>query len=840
MPRRRLSFHMIGNAHLDPAWMWQWPEGMQAFRATARAALARMEETPEFVFTCSQAAAYRWVERTEPELFAEIQKKVREGSWAIVGGWWVQPDCNLPGGEGFVRQALLGQRFFLKKFGRIADTGYCVDSFGHHANLPQILLGSGLRNYVFTRPGAEELPLPENLFWWEGPDGSRVLAYRIPYHYNDYDHTGEEKIEALYQDLRGRSEPPEHWMLFYGVGDHGGGPTREEIARIRRIAAKRRNPRVIFSDPERYFVTVRKAGERLPVVRHGLQYHAPGCYSAHSQIKRLNREAECWLLAAERWNSVAAQVAGFPYPSAELREAWEQVCLNHFHDILCGTSIREACQDAVEMYGRAVSVAKEAAHLAIQRIAARTDTSWVDSTREVQALLVFNPNAWDVDGFVQFEFWHDIHKSLWERPVHLRVLDSDGHEVPCQVVFASGKIGKDRIGIVIPAQAPALGYKTYVARYGEPSAFAEERPVGQSGSALENEHLAVELDPKTGWMTRLFDKRYESEVLSGPGARPVVLDDPTDTWGHGRHTWDDVVGVFSDAEYQVTECGPVRAAVRMRSFYNRSWIEQEFLLYRGSADIDVKVRIHWQEQNKMLKLEFPLNLSEPAATFEIPYAAIQGPMDGREVPGQSWFDVSGRVESAGGPIEYGLTIANNAKYSYSVKGSTMYLTVLRSPIYAFHEPHPLTPEQPIHYQDQGEHIFCYRLRPHPGNWRTAGSVRMAQELNWPLFPQLESAHPGHLARELSALRVVPDTICVTVLKEAEDGGDYILRCVESAGRTVVARFELPLLGRKWTSKVGGFEIKTFRIPRDKHRPVEETSLIEMELEGLRKETAASR
>lgn len=826
----QFTFHMIGNAHLDPAWMWRWPEGMQAFRATVRAALDRLQETPEFVFTCSQPAAYRWVEQTEPELFGLIQQKVREGSWAIVGGWWVQPDCNLPSGEGFIRQGLLGQHFFLQKFGRITDTGYCVDSFGHNGGLPQILLKSGLRNYVFTRPAKDELDLPEDLFWWESADGSRVLAYRIPYHYNNYDYTVEEKVNALFGDLRDRDRPPTEWMLFYGVGDHGGGPTRQDIETILQLEADPELPHLVFSSPERYFNHVRELKGDLPVVRNDLQYHAPGCYSAHSHIKQLNRRAENALLAAERWCCLAQTLAGLPYPADRLHDAWEQVCFNHFHDILCGTSIREACEDAVQTYGRAIAQATEASHLAMQRIASQVDTTLAGSSREVQAVLVFNPNGWETEEVVRFEFWYDIHKSLWDKPIHLRVVDSENRELPCQLVPASGKIGKDRVGVLFPARAPGLGYSTYVVRYGEQSAFAEERPVTQKGTALENAEVRLEIDPETGWIAGLFDKRHGVQVFAGPAARPVVLEDPTDTWGHGSGTWDQVVGVFTDATCRLVEHGPVRSTWRVRSSYNRSWIEQEFHLYRQGADIHVDVKLHWNESHKMLKLEFPLAVGDPVATYEIPYGVVEKPTDGRERPGQTWVDLTGRLESQGRSLEYGVSLANTAKYSYSVSGSTLFLTVLRSPLYAIHEPHQVGPDEPLDYQDQGEQRFSYRLRPHIGDWRQAQTPRMALELNLPLLPHLESGHPGQLGHHLTGIHVSAPNVVVCALKQAEAGDAFILRCYEQHGQGSVVELNLPFLGRRWSTTLSPFEIKTFRIPFDKSEPVSETSLIEIDLD----------
>ena len=223
------KLYMIGNAHLDPVWLWNWQEGFQEVKATFQSALDRMDEDEEFVFTCSAAAYYEWVEKNNPEMFEKIRRRVQEGRWEIVGGWYIQPDCNIPGGEGFVRQGLYSQRYFLEKFGVMAKTGYNVDSFGHCGSLPQILAKSGMENYIFMRPMPLEKGLPSRIFWWRSQDGSRVLTYRIPY---EYCSSGKELDTQLNRLLNELEEGEDELMLFYGVGNHGGGPTKENIRSI--------------------------------------------------------------------------------------------------------------------------------------------------------------------------------------------------------------------------------------------------------------------------------------------------------------------------------------------------------------------------------------------------------------------------------------------------------------------------------------------------------------------------------------------------------------------------------------------------------------------------------
>src|SRR5207253_1929970 len=272
--------HMIGNAHIDPVWLWQWPEGYQEVRATFQSALDRMEEYPEFVFTCDSICFLQWVEETDPPLFEQIRARVTDGRWQVIGGWWIEPDCNIPGGESYVRQALYGQRWLRDRFGITATTGANLDSFGHNATLPQLLRSSGLDSYVFLRPGPHELALPGPIFWWESPDGSRVLAYRIPH---EYCSPGADLGHHVDRALAQLPAEPEELMVFYGVGNHGGGPTRANLDSIRRLNETGALPRLEPSSPRAFFDSVAGNGD-IPVHAGELQHHGVGCYSAHSGI----------------------------------------------------------------------------------------------------------------------------------------------------------------------------------------------------------------------------------------------------------------------------------------------------------------------------------------------------------------------------------------------------------------------------------------------------------------------------------------------------------------------------------------------------------------------------
>lgn len=799
------KLHMIGNAHLDSVWLWQWQEGFQETKATFRSALDRMKEDDEFLFTSSSAANYEWIENNEPEMFAEIKQRIAEGRWEIVGGWWVQPDCNLPGGESFVRQGLYGQRYFKEKFGVTAKVGYNVDSFGHHAMLPQILKKSGMDFYIFMRPNPQEKGLPGRLFWWESDDGSRVLAFRIPFEYC----TSGKDIEKHVRRNAGELRPPfNELMCFYGVGNHGGGPTRENLASIRRLNADPRFPTLVFSTPNRFFAEISEKDLPFPVVHDDLQHHASGCYAAHSGIKKWNRQAENLLLTAEKFSILANWITGQPYPD-DFDRAWKNVLFNQFHDILAGTSLEEAYEDARNMYGEAMSIAGRGLNYAIQSLSWRIG---IEQEEGMLPIVVFNPHSWNAKVNVEQE----VNKLKPEAVL----VDEEGNQVPMQIVQSHATAHRNRISFI--ADLPPMGYRVYkIRRQEEKETFPT---VKADDHSLENEHYRVEIDPETGFVTSLFDKEKKLELLAGPAARPVVIEDKSDTWSHNVLRFDKEVGTFAAKKVRLVEHGPVKSVIRIVSEYGKSTLIQDFTMYRELNRIDVHVTVNWQEQFKVLKLKFPVNLIFRKSTYEIPYGHIVRENNGEEEPGQSWIDVSGTHPETGELV--GLSLLNDGKYSFDIHNKEMSLTVLRSPIYAHHDPAVPDEDGCYSFIDQGIQRFTYSLLPHSDSWETAGTVKRAAELNQKPVTLIETYHEGPLPQKDSFLTVDQDNVIVTVLKKAEDSDDLIIRCVETNNWATSARIELPKWNRVIEADFKPCEIKTFLVPKDSAQPIVETNLLE--------------
>lgn len=827
---------MIGNAHLDPVWLWQWQEGFQAIKATFRSALDRMAEYEDFIFTSSSAAYYEWVEQNDPSMFRDIQMRIAEGRWVLCGGWWIQPDCNLPSGEAFVRQSLYGQLYFQEKFGVTAKVGYNVDSFGHNAMLPQILKKSGMDSYVMMRPDSAELhELPAPIFWWEADDGSRVLTYRIPDGYNTIKENLSDDVNRFVEHHTD-DHLRQSMMLFFGVGNHGGGPTKRNIESIQQIQQKQRGEsaehagELLFSSPNRYFEQLNRRLDEFPVWHNDLQHSASGCYSAHSGVKQWNRKSEHLLVTAEKLSSVACMLNGIAYP--DFQQAWKNLLFNHFHDIIAGCSIPEAYDDAKDLYGEANAIASRALNHALQSV------SWsigIEQEDGMTPVVVFNPHCWDVDSAVELEFgmWPGWVGDTFLTGAEVLFDDTD-RPVPFQVVQSHSNVDF-RSRICFQAKLPALGYRVYRMYRNADGRFSAAPMTGDElraeGHVLENAFFRLTIDPESGGIASLFDKRSGIEVFRDIAALPVVLEDRSNTWSHNVFHFADKIGSFQATKVSVAARGPVKAAIRVTSTYNKSICIQEFTLYAEKDQIEVKATVDWREQNKMLKLEFPLPMDAARGTYEIPYGHIERPLNGEEEPVHGWADMTGVLvgNSNHEDNEYGVSLLNDGKYSCDMNGNVINLTVLRSPLYAhYYHFSAFEPKDEYHYEymDQGKQTFHYAIVPHRGDWRAANAVRRAAEFNQRPIPLIETYHPGPLPQQDTMISVDQENIVVSAIKKAEHNGGFILRCYETHKRSADVTIQLPKWQRTIKAHFQPCEIKTLRIPADLSEPIVETDFLE--------------
>ena len=824
--------HMIGNAHIDPVWLWQWREGYQEVKATFQSALDRIDESDDFVFTAACADYYRWVEENAPGMFKKIQQRVSEGRWKIAGGMWIQPDCNMPSGESFARHLLYSQRYFKEKLGVTVKTGYNVDSFGHSAMLPALLKRAGIDNYVFLRPGHHEnAEIPYPLFKWVSPDGTGVNAFRIIDGYGSSFGSVEKDVENALAMEEKMGYPI---MCFYGVGNHGGGPTIKNIASIH--ALKDKGVKVEFSDPDTYFAEIEKLGVEMPVWNSELQHHASGCYSATSLIKMLNRRVENALIRCEFFDALSDKLC--EHTAKPLTQAWQNLMFNHFHDVMCGCSIREAYDDAQQQLGEALSIAAREENAALQKISWAVDTvgSIPGRLRSKEShfalweldglgspIVVFNPHPFEAEGTVQLF------------GAVASVTDDKDNEVPVQTVRASRTNGDDKWDSVFTAKVPALGYRLYWAYLAEKGAesHSETRKIrtpedtsdevaASTGlkiteTSIENDKIAVKFDESTGAIVSIVSKETGYETLSAPATAKLIDIEHVDTWAHMVFRFDKEKESFGNAKFTVLEKGPVRARLQVVTGVLDSKMTQTYTLYADKDQLEVDVRLDMQEKFRMLKMCFPVAAKDPVSRAEISYGFIERVCDGAEETGHRWMALSGE--------EGGIGLLNNGKYSFSCENGEIRLTVANTSIYADHYGQQTRDDQCIH-ADMGMQEFSYAIVPFAGCWKKAGLARRGEVFNRALPWVIETYHEGELPTSYEGLKVNAENVTVGALKRAEDGNGYIIRLNETAGIATRAVIEAPMFGRTIEVELGPVDIKTLLIPDDAAAPVKEVLFTE--------------
>jgi alpha-mannosidase len=812
------NLHMIGNAHMDPVWIWDWREGFGEVWATFRSALDRLVEGPEVTFTASSAAYYAWIEQHDPAMFVEITDAVSSGRWCVVGGMWIEPDCNIPSGESICRQLLLGQRYFQRVFGQLARVGYNIDSFGHPAGLPQLLVGAGLDAYVMMRPAVHERSLPAHAFRWADPSGSSIVTYRIPFDYGtDSTAVLVERVAEVAAIAEAEDTPQ---MCFFGIGNHGGGPTRTMLDAVDRLRAA--EPHVLYSDPDRYFAEVAVDEPPLPLVEGELQHHAVGCYSASGWVKAANREAETALLDAETLEAVACRLANRPASSADLGRAWEQLALCQFHDVLAGTSSEAAYRTIRSRFGYVTSIADQASTNALYELAHRVDTRidsigaqereglWSLDEEGAAPFLVYNPLAWPVRQAVQAP------RSA------ARVLDSAGNEVPTQAV-SSGESTVYPSHTLFSAELEPLGYEVYWLQGGR---FRLPEPATSTSPEIESDRFRVIVDGCAGAITSLFDRESSTELVGGGGVRTVVLADGSDTWSHDLSRYEGELLPLEFEGCEVVERGPLRSTLRLRFRCGESRLIEDVTLLESAPYVQLRLRADWATPHCVVKLVLPWRLGSGVVTVAgAAYTHQARVPTGEEEVLQGWLD----CYDAGADRGIGLT--TDHLYGYDAADGVVRLTVLRNPLAADHgagwavrvgEDFPLA--------DSGRHEASIRIHPHGGDWRAVRLPARADEHHRPPLVIADTYHDGVLPGRGAFLRVdPPDLAVVRAVKRAENGEGVVLRLVEPRGEAVSFVLDGGVLGRTVTAALAPYEVKTLLVPDDASAPARVVSVAEFDL-----------
>lgn len=764
---KECRFLLVGHAHLDLAWLWPVSETWDVAQRTFASVLELQEEFP-LIFCHSTPALYAWIEEHCSELFRRIQQRVRAGCWEVVGGLWVEPELNLIDGESIVRQLLYGQRYVLEKFGNVSTVAWLPDSFGFCATLPQFLKQGGIEYFVTQKLRWNDTSeFPYGAFLWRSPDGSEVFSLMSAPIGEGIDPPKMASYACDWKKQTGLQDA----LWLPGVGDHGGGPTRDMLEVAKRWQQSPFFPRLEFTTVESYLQQIsthliQETADRqetipLPVWDDELylEFHR-GCYTSHADQKLWNRRCEGLLYQAELFASLATIGAGVAYPQAKLAAAWKQMLFNQFHDILPGSSIPQVYLDANSCWREVEQVGSEILEQSLSAIASQINLP-TPPQLEARPIVVFNCLNWQRSEVVAV--------SLPASEQQWAIYSLDGHKLPCQLA--------DTSMLFVASDIPSVGYRVFWLCPEQVSPLNPHSSIPPEDLVLENELLRVVVDHRNGNLCSVFDKNHCREILEDGGNQLQAFRDSGqywDAWNIDPNYAQHPLPPTELKSIQWLERGSVQSRLRVVRQLGQSEFCQDYILQAGSPLLKIVTSVNWQERQVLVKAAFPLNFEADYATYEIPCGAIKRSTKPKtpteqakwEVPALRWADLS-----ADG---YGVSLLNDCKYGYDSQPNQLRLTLLRSPSW------------PDPEADKGSHEFTYALYPHGGSWQQAHTVRRGYELNLPL--QVILCHPAHsrtntqLSTVGQLLNLSAENLILMAFKQSEDNPhQWILRFYECHG-----------------------------------------------------------
>ena len=816
---------LICNAHLDPVWLWRREEGAAEALSTFRVAVRFCRNYDGFVFNHNEALLYRWIEEYEPELFAEIQELVKCGKWHIMGGWELQPDCNMPSGESFVRQILSGRKYFAEKFGVRPETAINFDPFGHTRGLVQILSKSGYTGYLFTRPSKDFLTLPEEVFEWIGYDGSSVTARRMNEGYNSaLGHATDRINRALELFDKNR----ENDCCLWGVGNHGGGPSEKDLNDIAALKEelKAKGIELIHGTPEDYFSALQTETVKPERYEGDLNLWSPGCYTSQIRIKQKHRLLENELYSTEKMCSIAAIEGLIEYPAAEINEAQRDLLFSEFHDILPGTTIRPAEQDSLRTLEHGLEIlsrAKTGAFLALAKGQAPADDGEIP-------ILVFNPHPYETEDVFTCEMnlWDQNWDSTFHNPT---VYDVDGNILPTQCEKEDCNLTLDwRKRVTFRAKLKPMQMNRFSCRF-ELLADKPQLPQMSDGRYFyfENGSMSAAIDKSTGLLSSY--KMDGKEYIKKNACRLSVFADNADPWGMTVTSFSDKVGNFrlmKDREISeftgtaelspihIIEDGAVRTVVEVLLSYKSSKAVLRYTFPKKGTRIGVTLRVIWQQPQHMLKMEIPVNIRTPKCIGQVAYGEEILPINGRENISQRYLTVCNGSSA--------ISVLNDGIYGSSFNRGTLYLSLLRSTAYSAH-PLPnrplITDDRCLPYADMGEREYCFEIMAGKTADVRAETPRAAEVFSE--GPTVLAMFPaGNRKRTEMPFEISNREITLSAFKAAEDKNGFIIRLFNNSPKMQKTQIKSAALKKEYSIGFDGYEIKTFRYTVDKLSPEELT------------------
>ncbi|HIK30705.1 MAG TPA: alpha-mannosidase [Oscillatoriales cyanobacterium M4454_W2019_049] len=794
------TLYLLGHAHLDMAWLWSVSETWKAAERTFTSALSLQTDFPELIFSHSTPALYAWMETHRPDLFSQIQAGVKTGNWEVAAGMWVEPELNIISGESIVRQVLYGQRYTRDKFGSISPVVWLPDSFGFTWQLPQILQQGGIDYFVTQKlRWNDTTEFPYDCFWWQSPDGTRIFSLMSALIGQDIEPV---KMAAYAVEFQ-RKTGSDRSLWLPGVGDHGGGPTRDMLEVARRWQDSPVFPQMEFKTAAAYLRELNQqlGGETLPIWNDDLylEFHR-GCYTAHADQKQANRRSERLLYQAELFSTLATQTSGAAYPQSEIEAAWKRVLFNQFHDILPGSSIPEVYEDANRDWQEVERVGSQLLESALTALCQQITLPQPPQPDAI-AIALFNPLNWGRSELVSL--------SLPDTAASYRVYDLEGRQLPTQLA-ADGML-------LFPAtDVPSIGYRVvwlcpetaetldfsldseakrekFVKNPSIHSSIAEKSPIVQNDSldaktwVLENELIRVTVDGKTGNLSSFFDKLEPKEILNSSGGNQLQAFQDSgqywDAWNIDPNYEQHPLPPPTLESIAWRERGELRWSLRVIRRIGQSEFCQDYILETGSPILKMATTVDWQERHVLVKAAFGFNFAADFATYEIPCAAIDRTTKPQTDADRAKWEVSALHWADLTANGYGVSLLNDSKYGYDAKPNSLRLSLLRGSTW------------PDPNADLGQHHFTYAIYPHAGNWQKAHTVRRGYELNQPLLTRTidRSASTSQLPPVRDFLNLSAENLVVMALKPAEDDPhSWILRCYECHGKTAELN-----LGEKW-------------------------------------------
>lgn len=750
----------VGHTHIDVAWLWRLKHTREKASRSFSTVLRLMEQFPEYIFLQTQPQLYAYIKEDFPEIYEEIKKRVAEGRWEVDGAMWVEADCNLTSGESLTRQILLGSKFMKEEFGKDPEYLWLPDVFGYSWALPQILKKSGLNTFMTTKISWNQYNrMPHDTFMWKGIDGTEILTHFITtpdansngsgwfYTYNGF--LTPKTVKGVWDAYTDKNLNKE-LLVSYGYGDGGGGVNRDMLECRRRIDRIAGLPHLKTSTAGSYFRRLHENLENSNQYIHTwdgelyLEYHR-GTYTSQAYNKKMNRKMELLYREAEWLTAMKAAADGCLSEAKQekLTEGWHQILTHQFHDIIPGSSIRDVYEDCRKNYP------------VMEQIANEVEADFFAScTRpDTDCFTVYNASSWAMDEQVVVD---EARAGVYR--------DENG------TILTSQRIG-DKTAVAVKA-VPAMGMS--VITFEETAVTGSEIStpcfrISADGHELETPFYQLSIN-EYGQIDRLYDKENDREVLP-EGERANVLqmfeDKPMnhEAWDIDIYYQEKMREVTNLKTYKITECGPLRLVLRLEWEYMNSSFGQDMILYSDDRRIDFVTEAEFAERQQLLKVAFPVDIRTTYATYDIQYGNVRRPNHWNtswdlarfESVGQRFADLSER--------DYGVSLLNNCKYGYDVKGNVLRLSLLRSA------------RQPDYLQDLGHHAFTYSLLPHKGDFVEGNTVCSAYALNQPMkvvsgrnilpFDQFLSFDNPHI--ELDAV------------KKSEDGKHLVVRIHEYTG-----------------------------------------------------------